>query len=197
LNGTIGKSATDIVDVAFQKFKLSHLNPSLRGAGLTLNGIMDGTAAISEVYQDVQLRTKLEIDQLLVNGDTLGDASIQSGFDNSKKEIMVDVKVVRGTAKIIDITGSYDVSKKEDNMNFHLVTDNFYLHTLETMMDGLVHNVRGKVSLDLTIKGSLNQPEVEGTADFVKAAATIDYLNTRYNFTSKVVIRKNEFDLSH
>ena len=67
LNGTIGKSATDIVDVAFQKFKLSHLNPSLRGAGLTLNGIMDGTAAISEVYQDVQLRTKLEIDQLLVN----------------------------------------------------------------------------------------------------------------------------------
>ncbi|MEY4593953.1 MAG: hypothetical protein RIQ47_363, partial [Bacteroidota bacterium] len=196
LNGWISSDSTKIIDLDLQNFQLSHLNDALKADGVSFSGAASGLAQLRDVYDDIRIETDLMVDQFCINGDTLGLAKIKTDYEDQANEIWIDVAIDKGTARVFDAEGRYFLKKKEDNLDFHVVADNFYLHTLEQWMDGVVRNVRGKVSADLKITGTLEEPVVEGYADFRKAAATIDYLNTRYNFSSKVTIKKNEFDLN-
>jgi hypothetical protein len=196
LNGWISNDSLKMIDLELQNFQLSHLNDALRANAIELSGQASGLAQFKDVFDDIRLETDLQVAQLCVNGDTLGLAKVKTDYEDQSDELWLDVAIDRGTARVFDIEGRYFLKKKENNIDFHVTADNFYLHTLEQWMEGVVRNVRGKVSADLRITGTLEEPEVEGYADFRKAAATIDYLNTRYNFSSKVNIRKNEFDLN-
>ncbi|MBK6837911.1 MAG: translocation/assembly module TamB domain-containing protein [Bacteroidetes bacterium] len=97
---------------------------------------------------------------------------------------------------MIDIRGNYYASRENDNLDFTVKLNNFYLHTLERYLSGIMSELNGKVSTDLTLTGTLAKPVFEGTVDFSRASCIVDYLNTRYSFTSQVKVRKNVFDLS-
>lgn len=196
LNGWISKDSLKIIELDLKNFQLSHLNDALRANAIELSGSANGLAQIKDVFDDIRLETDLQVAQLCINSDTLGLAKIKTDYEDQSDEIWIDIAIDRGSARVFDIEGRYFLKKKENNLDFQVTADNFYLHTLEQWMEGVVRNVRGKVSAELHISGTLDEPVVEGYADFRKAAATIDYLNTRYNFSSKVNIKKNEFDLN-
>ncbi|MFM2206636.1 MAG: hypothetical protein RL213_611 [Bacteroidota bacterium] len=195
IHGSVSRDSLHVLSAEFRGFRLSLLDPALEAYKVSLNGTVEGTVEISGLYDDVRIESDLGVKDLAINGDTLGNAVIRTDYVNGRNDLQVDMYIEKGSAKVIAAKGRYRLRQKEDNLDFHLTTDNFYLHTLENLMEGVVTDVRGKVSCDLKLSGTFEKPVFEGYADFRKAAVTVDYLNTRYNFTSKVVIRENEFDL--
>lgn len=196
LNGRIGKSEEDLLSIDFSRFFIDHLNPALNAYSLQLKGVADGRLTVSHVYDDIRFNSDLLIGGFGINGDTIGDAGIIIGYNSAEKEVLVDVSVTKGSARIISLKGKYDTDKKEDNLDFRLTTENLYLHSFERFTDGLISNLRGKVSMDVSITGTPERPDFSGYADFKKAAATIEYLKTRYNFSNRVEIHPGYFDLS-
>ncbi|HRH65463.1 MAG TPA: translocation/assembly module TamB domain-containing protein, partial [Bacteroidia bacterium] len=65
----------------------------------------------------------------------------------------------------------------------------------ERYVSGVMSELNGKVTTDLTLTGTFSKPVFEGTVDFSRASCVVDYLNTRYSFTSRVLVKKNEFNL--
>lgn len=196
VNGVISKDSASVLRLDLQQFQMAHLNPALEGANIELAGLTSGALQLNNVHENLQVSSDLRIQDLVVNRDTLGNAQVRSGFNNELNTFHIQANVDRGSARVIDIEGDYRFSDKVSPLDFTLRIDNFYLKTLERYMDGIVSDLRGKVSADVKLTGTLEKPVVIGHADFTKAAATVAYLNTRYNFTSRVIIRENEFNLN-
>lgn len=196
IEGIIGDSISQNLALEFSNFSLDNLNPFLQQSEVVLGGVINGNAYLSNAKKNAQMETDLHISDLSVNHDTLGIASIISRYNSEQKIVVANIGVTRGTAKVIDIRGNYYAARENDNLDFTVKLNSFYLHTIERYLSGIMSELNGKVSTDLTLTGTLKKPVFEGTVDFSRASCIVDYLNTRYSFTSQVKVRKNVFDLS-
>ncbi|HNQ00434.1 MAG TPA: hypothetical protein PKK99_15340, partial [Bacteroidia bacterium] len=195
IEGVIGDSSTHNLAVEFSQFHLDNFNFFLQQNVVSLGGIIDGNANLSNIKRNAQMETDLHITNLSVNHDTLGLASIISRYNSEQKIVVANIGVTRGSAKVIDIRGNYYAARDENNLDFTVKLNSFYLHTIERYLTGVMSELTGKVSTDLSLTGTLSKPVFDGTVDFSRASCVVDYLNTRYSFTSQVKVNKNVFIL--
>lgn len=192
-DGKITRSPDELLKLHLDNFDLDNLNPLLRAGNTKLGGIVSGDLALKDVYNDLQVQTDLSIAGLSLNNDTLGNAMVKMQYKGDKSVIGTKFVITRGSVNVIDISGDYYLSKPDENLDMTVRLNNFYLHTLERYMEGIVTDVHGKVSSDLKLTGSFDKPAFNGTVDFVKTSLIVDYLKTRYSFTSTIEVKENEF----
>lgn len=196
LDGVIGKKETDRIGLHFSGFNLDHLNSLLSSGRKTVfGGIIGGDIFLTDIYNKFQLESDLKISNLSINNDTLGNASIISSYNGDQNVIFSNISILKGVAKIVDISGNYYISKENNNLDFNIRLNNVYLHPLEPYIDDVMKEVYGKISADLKLTGSVKKPVLNGTVDLNKMSLIINYLNTRYSFSSSVKVKENEFEL--
>ncbi|MBP6335556.1 MAG: translocation/assembly module TamB, partial [Bacteroidia bacterium] len=195
IDGTIGKSIEENLALKFKNFNLNNLDPLLQLGNSKLGGMIDGNLILNEARTNLKAEADLIISNFSLNNDTLGNAKIVSRYNSEQKIVVADIGITKGTAKVVDIKGNYYASREEDNLDFDVHISNFYLQTIERYMAEVLSEVRGKVSADFELTGTLEKPVIEGTVDFIRATCIVNYLNTKYSFTNQVKVKKNEFIL--
>jgi hypothetical protein len=193
--GSIGKDSTDRLELQLHSFALDHLNAFLKSQKTVFGGITNGDVYLTGVYGRLQLETDLVISNLSINDDTLGNASLVTRYNNEQKIIASDIRVTKGTARIIDIRGNYYVNQPESNLDFTVKLSNLYLHPVERYIDDIMTELYGKVSADLKLTGTIDKPVFNGTVDLNKTSLIVNYLKTRYSFNTTVKVRENVFIL--
>lgn len=196
VDGTISGNADENLSLTFRNFNLNNLDPLLQLGNSRLGGTIEGNLILNEARKNLKAETDLKINNLVFNDDTLGNASIVTRYNSEQKVVVANLGIVKGSAKIVDIRGNYFAAKKEDNLDFKVMISNLYLQTIERYISEILSDVRGKVSADLTLRGTFEKPEVDGEVSFARASCIVNYLNTKYSFTNTVKVRKNEIDLS-
>lgn len=195
IEGAIVKDSLHQLVVRMENFNLHHLDPVL--GGTALGGRVNGDVIGVDLLRHPQLETDLTIADLTVNGDSLGNATVVTRLNSEQKVVVASIGIQRGTAKVADIRGNYYLARESDNLDFRIKLENFYLRTIERYVDDVVSDVNGKLSAELNLHGTLKRPVFEGELDFKRAGCVVNYLNTRYNFTSKVKVEENAFNLDH
>jgi hypothetical protein len=193
LNGAIGKKKTDKLELHLEGFSLDHVNSFLASDETVFGGVISGDVFLTDVYNQFQLESDIKITNLSVNNDTLGNASIISRYNSDQSIVVSNIGIIKGIAKIIDINGNYYVKRENNNLEYNIKLSNLYMHPLERYIDDVMREVYGKVSADLKLTGSLSKPVFNGTVDLNKTSLIVDYLNTRYSFTTTVQVKENEF----
>ena len=193
LKGGISKLPSEKLNVMFSGFDLLHMNTILKTGNGFLAGMLAGSVDISDVYHKPQLSGDLSISSFAINGDTIGNMAIHSLYNSEKEVLSSSVTAIKGTAKIIDITGDYYVNKDEDNIDYSVKLNNLYLHPVERYISDVMSNVHGKVSADVKMRGTFNHPEFSGIADLNKVSLTVNYLQTHYTFNTSVRVEKDRF----
>ncbi|TAH43015.1 MAG: translocation/assembly module TamB [Bacteroidetes bacterium] len=196
VDGIIGTSIEENLRLKFSNFNLNNLDPLLQLGNSRVGGRINGDLILNEARTNLKAETDLMISNLVLNDDTLGNAKIVSRFNGEQKIVVANIEITKGTAKIIDIKGNYYAAKEEDNLDFDIHISNLYLRTIERYIDEILSEVRGKVSADLKLTGTMKEPVFEGSVDFARATCIVNYLNTKYSFTNTVKVSKNVFDLS-
>ncbi len=196
IDGIIGKSAEENLGVTFRDFNLNNLDPLLQTGNSVLGGMINGSMVLNEARANIKVETDLTVSDFSLNNDTLGNAQIISRYNNEQKIVVANIGITKGTAKIIDIRGNYYASKKDNNLEFDVHVANLYLRSIEPYVQEILSEVRGKVSADLKLTGTLSKPIVEGEVEFTRASCIVNYLNTKYSFSNTVKVKKNEFDLT-
>ncbi|MEO8150666.1 MAG: translocation/assembly module TamB domain-containing protein [Bacteroidia bacterium] len=196
ISGKTGESNEDELKVTFQNFDLSPLNNIFRNYDFEAGGIANGTIGYRVENKSPLLNADLNITRFSFYNDTLGDATIKSGFDPDKKRIIVDAKIAGGVARDVNIDGYYQIGKGKlpDELHFDGHFTRTSLSTFEHYFKGLASDMHGMISGDVSLRGSPEEPVLTGTASLQKANFTIDYLNTHYSLTD--VITFNEKSIS-
>jgi hypothetical protein len=198
LEGIISKKETDTLYFSANNFHLDDLNAIFRKYGnLTTGGVLNGSASISNLYNTPLLLADLNIRSFAVNGDTLGNAVIMSGYDTRKQAIHLSVNVMKNDLKTIYIDGDYFTARDNNNLDFEIKLVNFYMAPYERYVSDVVSDVRGKLSSDLKLTGTFSKPRVNGTIDLSKSSCKVNYLNTVYSVNDKVYVKENAFEFKN
>ena len=195
LDGKISKIAGDKVGLSLSGFNLNNLNTFLKSDKSVFGGIVSGNVFLSDVYNQIQLESNIKITDFSIDNDTLGNADIISKYNVDQSVILGSVSIVKGSAKVVDISGNYYLSKENNNLDFSIKLNNLYLHPLERYISDIMTDVYGKVSADLKLTGNINKPVFNGTLDLNKTSLTVNYLQTHYSFSTRVKVRENVFEL--
>ena len=189
LRGKLSSNPSDRIDLAFHNFNLGNLNVVTNSKGFQIAGILNGDASFSSLFDNPLIVSSLEIDSLIINNEKLGTANIQTNWNSRKKSIEVQAYALRDKLKTVLIDGNYYLNNK--GLDFAIKLDKLRLNPFNPYLDKLIDNLRGIASGELTLDGTIEKPVLNGELNLQKAAFTIKYLQSRYNFSEKVRIVNN------
>jgi hypothetical protein len=197
LDGVIAQNSSDRLEFLFNNFSMQNINPLLARSGFKFGGVMDGKFSIAGLLSKLNVTSSATIANLAMNSDTIGNANIQSLWDDEKQQLDADIKVVKGTHKIIDIEGKYLVKAEKNNFDFKVSLSDVYIHPFEKFVDDVFTDLYGKLSADFTLTGTPEDPEMNGTAKISKGNFVLNFLNTRYSFTDEITITPTYFGFNN
>lgn len=189
INGILSKKAEDSLSVNFADFNLSNLNILFKNKDLSLGGVLNGKASLSDFYQDPRFNLDLLTNDLQINLEPFGDMRVISKWDNNLKTIHIDAYSQRGNLRTIELKGDY--GPKTRSLLFEIAFNKQRLNFVSPYLKNISSDIRGLVSGEAMLAGTLKKPVLNGSFNLQKTSFTIDYLQTRYNFTNKIDIVNN------
>jgi len=193
LNGVISKKPSDLLDFSFNNFRMENINPLISSSGFEFGGVLDGKFSVSGIYSKLNLQSALTIRNFCLNTDTIGFASVNSIWNDEKQELSAQINVTKGTKKIIDVEGKYFPSAATNNFDFRISLNDIYLHPFEKFIDDVFSQLYGKLSGELTLKGSSSEPLLNGKIKITKGNFILNFLNTHYSFTDEISVSPYSF----
>jgi hypothetical protein len=134
------------------------------------------------------LTSNISIKELKINGDSLGNASAITIWDTKSKILGLNVNIIQGTVKIVEIKGQLNTGKEKDNIDLDVVAQKIYLRMFARFVKDYISDLKGVASGNLHITGSFSDPVVDGKLRFQKTSFIVNYLNTQYNLSDEVTL---------
>jgi len=184
IDGLISNDPKDILLVGFKDFNLKTLNPLTKTVGLKLYGKVNGKTSIKNLLSSVKLNNDIKIDSLSLNDSYVGTLTDTSSFDGASNKANIYTRILTNGNETLKADGSLDLTEKKIDLSVKL--DDSKLVIFEPFVNSLVSDLKGNVSSELTVKGSFDKPEINGTVEFNKAKVTVTYLKTAYSLSDKV-----------
>ncbi|MBP8067174.1 MAG: DUF748 domain-containing protein, partial [Pedobacter sp.] len=171
IDGILSEDPKDLLLVGFENFNLKTINPFVKTLGIKLAGTVNGKTQLYDILKSPRITDSLEIDSLTLNDIYIGKLTDTTSFDQGKNLANVYTKIVTDDKETFKITGDLDL--KEKKMDLNVKMDQSQLTVLEPFVNKLVSNLKGNVSADLTIKGALNKPQINGEISFDEGQLTV------------------------
>jgi len=199
--GNISVNPADIMHVSFKDFNISDADALNSITGFDLDGYLNGTIDLSNVYKSLNVVSDLTIRDLYINKEKLGKAVFITDWDDQRKTASINADIIyegnAGSNTPISLTGNYYPDRKNENFDLNINLSNFKLKLLEKYISDFSSNLRGYASGNLKLTGTLGEPDLHGQLFLMVKGFRIDYLNEEYSFTDTVDVDKNAFRFNH
>lgn len=190
IDGAITENPSDLVNVVFNRFNLANFNGISATSGYNFGGTLNGSAKLSGIYSNPLFTSILKIDSLMINNEILGTTEMNSSWDDNRKAILLDAFALRDNLKTINLKGEY-LPAGEGKLAFELQLEKLRLHLFNPYVKSIFTDLRGIASGKASLTGSLSRPILNGELNLQKTSFTVNYLQTRYNFSEKIQIENN------
>ncbi len=189
VDGILSESPEDLLLVGFKNFDLKTVNPFVKTLGVKLSGKANGETKLYNILKSPRIFDNLKIDSLRFNNTYIGTLTDTSSYERTRNAINIFTNIVAGSNETLKASGILDLEKKEIDMGLKL--NQSELAVLEPFVKKLVSDLKGHISADLTIKGSLSRPAINGEISFDKGGMSINYLKTAYTITNRVIVENS------
>lgn len=189
-NGILSANAEDKAVLKFTEFNIDNLKPILTASGLDISGIVNGHAEVASAFKQFKINADITVDNFTFTGDTLGTLLVNTIYDNTSEVVDANISIIQSRIKNIEIKGKYYIAKKENNLDFDVNITKLYMNIFKPYVQGTFSDIRGVLSADLKLTGTLKNPDLTGTALLQKTTFVMNYLQTQYTFTHNVVFTK-------
>jgi hypothetical protein len=143
------------------------------------------------LYHSVLILANLKIENFSFNSEQFGNTVITAEWNNEIKKLIINALAQRGNLKTIEVKGEYIPIDK--TLSFNIGLDKFKLSIFQSYLKTVFSNLTGFGSGDISITGTLARPVMNGSLMLQKAGFMVNYLKTKYTFTTQVKINNNKF----
>ena len=188
VDGYVPMKVEDTLSLMMRQFDLSNLDILLKAKGIDIDGFVSGDATMSGMKDTPMVLANLGVQHLGLNGNKIGDAVIESSWNNEDKAVGLNVNILNETRRTLNMYGSYYTARKTDNLDFMVELDSLQLNVLNPFLTGIVTRMQGFGKGKVAITGSLQQPDIQGRLTIKDGGCKIDYLNTFYTFSPTILL---------
>ncbi|MEO6904481.1 MAG: translocation/assembly module TamB domain-containing protein [Bacteroidia bacterium] len=197
LNGIISNNKSDQLKLNCNNFNIASINTFIKPSGLIFKGTINGESIITDFYNELIFTSDNSFKSLSINDNSMGDGSVESVWDNNKHALYLHGSFSLGIVPNVLFSGFYYPKKKEDNIDMELNLQAFQMQLFEPFAKGYCKDIKGFIAGNINVKGSLDKPKLSGFLDVNAKKITVDYLNTSYNFSHKIIIENNSFGVEN
>jgi len=198
INGFISDNAADQLKVSFNKFSMSTLNELTKAADIQLNGTMNGDVVLSSILKSPGVDAQLAIDSFKMNNTEVGNIKVVSSLDNKRSRANMKVNILNKGLETLNIAGAYYLGKgTDDKLDFDVKMTQTEAVIFEPFIKDLVSNLKGTVSTDLKLTGSLAKPELNGDITLDNTGLTVNYLKTPYTVSNKLNVHNSVVNINN
>ncbi len=187
-DGTISSLGEHSFNLDFSRLKLHELS-SVAGINAKLEGDITGNLTYRKSEGNPYVFSDLIVDTLYFNDQLIGPSSLNAEWNESRKNIHMMLQSKLNDTKTIDVDGEFTPANK--SLDFDIYLNEFQLEALSPYTESIAEDLSGTGDVHITVDGTLNRPELNGTIGFNEGAATILFLNTRYTFNDPIRIYNN------
>jgi len=194
LNGYVSKDPDRSLDVALRTFELSNLSLLTKKAGVKVGGRVSGEAKLSDLYGQIFITNRLQVDSLQVNEVMIGSGRVDNIWLPKERavEVMADLKRKDGTG--LKVSGQFlPGADRPRNFDLVLQADHLPVALAGPYVKKILSELKGTAMAFLTLRGTTRAPELEGYVDFNEVTVLFDYLNTSFKLNDRVLVKKDGF----
>ena len=188
VDGMVPMKQADTLSVQLRSFDLSNVDMMTQSMGFDLDGFISGDALVSSLKEKPMVLADLVIRNLGVNDEIIGDAAIESSWDNAEKAVYTNMNILDLGKQTLNVYGSYHTARKKDNLDFTVEMDSLRMAIMSPFLSGVVSRMQGFGNGLITVKGSLDSPDINGRLKLNDGGCKIAYLNTFYTFSPTILI---------
>ncbi len=194
LSGVYKNNASDSLKLSFQNLDLQVFNPFLSIYSTQIEGTINGDVVANDFKNNLALNTTLNIDEFVLDGDPIADLQISSRWNNAEQKAIVDVYGFRNSDSLGIIHGTVLTAFDDPPIDFDIQLKQTTLSPLNKLLEPDFSDFSGWVSANLKFNGTLNHPNLLGTARVENGRFKVGILNTFYNFSDTVDFSSNWID---
>lgn len=196
LEGNISEAKEDQIYLMLSSFSLANFNTALKGSGFSVSGIISGNTSIGNVYNNPVFGSSLDIQNLKVNNELIGNGNLASVYDSKKSKVNFNGNFTRDDAGNLRFSGSYFPLKKDSSVYADIEINDFRLAFFNPFLQENVENIRGTASGELKLFGSIQKPQFSGIIKTKVDNAHVVYLGTNYHFSGDILVEPGSFGFS-
>ncbi len=192
----------DSIQLQFSDFALSAINTFIGRSGITVDGQADGDVRIGYIdmrgMQMPYLNADLEIKELMVGEESLGDASVSSTWNADMNQLNLYVNTLAANGRHpMQLNGYMTMGGESPALDFTASIDHVNLSVIEPLVSSFSSEVNGTASVDVDITGTLEKPDFDGYVSIEGGKIKVDMLNVSYLLSDTVHTRPGAFELQN
>jgi translocation and assembly module TamB len=182
---TKGDKATDPLQLAFNDFNLETLSSIIEGEGDTMfRGIINGQIEIRDMQENMAFTSDLKISGFSYQNDTVGNIALKA---SSALNNVFNIQAgITGFDNDINLSGSFNEQTKALDLTIDI--KNFELASIESFVEENVHTLSGRVRGKLDVKGTLDNPNILGSVNFLDAGFNLVALNSYFTMPDERIV---------
>ncbi len=180
LRGELADSTYKDLDLQFKIVSLNKITPAIDS--LKLDGYVDGFLNILQKDGKYLPTSSLNVRNFSVNNRRLGDLEIGIFGNNDLTQFGVSTWLNNDGKEKMSLNGKVTNINNERRLDIAANLTDFDLEPFSPLGDGVISNIRGKVSGFAKITGNVANPSINGTLSLTDAGIGIPYLNVDYDF---------------
>ncbi|MCD4774197.1 MAG: translocation/assembly module TamB [Bacteroidales bacterium] len=196
IKGEISECPTDSLTLELEDWSFSNFDPLIKSTKIDFDGILTGGVSLFDVYGSPYFFMDLKIKDLYFNEEKLGDAVLNTSWDNKNQSIYSNVEILNvgnvGTSKILSIDGNYYPNSDSTDYEYFISLSNFNLRALSPFVSAFISKLKGIASGEINLNSVNGKPNVTGNMQLMRSEAKINYLNVSYSFAHQIDFNKNE-----
>ncbi len=192
INGKIAKKENEKLIIKFNNFNISQIDFLTAHSNIDFDGIINGNIELIDIYTSPNFYSDLKINDLYFNKDKLGNLNLFSTWDKEKEGLFVNANLLyKGIDTTLYINGLYFPSNKRNNFDFDIRLNKLRLNSLTHYFKSFSSDFDGQAIGNLTFKGSLQKPEINGKILLLRSHMYVDYLGINYSISNSDSIEIN------
>lgn len=198
LSGLITKGDYKNLHVVANNVALAKITPEIKG--LDLRGTLNGHLSLTQKGNLFYPSSDVFIRHFRLNGYDYGDLEASVFGNDDLSSFDVSAHFVNGKTLGFRTEGKIHIDKKRGTLlDLNARFREFNLSPFNPFAEGLLFDLRGWLSGDIAIKGTLENPTMDGELSVQKGGLGISYLNVNLDIqeNAKIKVNNQTFELSN
>lgn len=194
INGKVSRNEFDTLQVELSNLSVDYIFDIIRIPNIEFGGKATGVVKASNLYAKPNLMIDtLRVKDFSFNKTTLGNLAVHTFFENQKKAIHFDARILNQTDSLTTVQGYYAIPT--DSLELKIQANEVDVGILRPFIGHLLIDLTGNASGYIHLYGPTKYLSVEGKAKGRDVRFGVDVLGTRYSFSDSVFLRKDGIDI--
>lgn len=195
--GRSSDNPLDVLTARLEGIDLEYIFNILNINHVDFGGVATGSAVVLNLFskEPVARTDGLFVRNLAYNGCVLGDAQLESHWDNRQKMVAINADIEATDNSAATVRGGVYVTR--DSLAFDFNARRIDIEFLQPFMEAFTSKVRGKASGQLTLAGTFSDIDLVGKAHADTITMRVDYTNVDYSGSDSIYFFPGRIEIPH